>query len=77
MERNLTMKRLFAALLCCAVLCVALSACTRIPRPEESSTAEQTSSDTSETTEKAVGSELDTDANGFPNLPEDDHTKRY
>ena len=75
------MKKLFTALLCCAVLCALLSACTRLPRLEEGSTAEQTLSetpaDTSDTNEPNTGSEPNTDANGFPNDPEDGHSKRY
>lgn len=79
MERNL--KKLLAVLLLCTVLCTVLSACTRIPRPEEGSTESQTvteePSDTAKPTDGDETPDPETDANGFPNEAEDGYTKRY
>ena len=82
MERYLNIKRI-----ACGGLVLILSAllpvsCTYLPRPEELETvsgtvAESESVTTAETAAETDGEDVNTDADGFPNEPEDGHTKRY
>ena len=59
-----------------------LASCTYLPRPEETGTAndmqpEETDSTSAPETNDTESGQADTDADGFPNEPEDGHTKRY
>lgn len=78
MERHLTVLKKVLATVLAVLLCAAAVGCTKLPRSEQSSesgtsTAAQTETDYE--TEPAGGAV--TDENGFPNEPEDGHTKRY
>ena len=81
MERNLTVPKTALAVLLAALLCVA-SGCTKIPRSErvsENETSVSVPAETDNETDHKTDptGEEQTDENGFPNAPEDGHTKRY
>ena len=78
MERNLTVKKVIALALSAILLCAVLSGCTKLPRLEQatgSGTPATTQTETNTETDTASG--VETDDDGFPNQPEDGHTKRY
>lgn len=79
MERYLTVPKTVLATVLAALLCVSAVGCTKIPRPEsgfESGTStDAPTTETDHETDPASG--VETDENGFPNRPEDGHTKRY
>lgn len=82
MVRYLSVKRITYGALTLLLLALLLASCTYLPRPEETGTVSDTATETVEDTtspetEDADRGEVQTDANGFPNEPEDGHTKRY
>lgn len=82
MVRYLSVKRITYGALTLLLLALLLASCTYLPRPEETGTVSDTATETVEDTtspetEDADSGEVQTDANGFPNEPEDGHTKRY
>jgi hypothetical protein len=82
MERYLTVQKRILAMLLAVLLCVAAVGCTKIPRSEQgfesgTSTAAQTETDRGSDNETEPSGGAETDENGFPNEPEDGHTKRY
>lgn len=82
MVRYLSVKRIAYGALTLLLLALLLASCTYLPRPEETGTESDTATEevedaTSPETEDADRGEVQTDANGFPNEPEDGHTKRY
>ena len=82
MVRYLSVKRIAYGALTLLWSALLLASCTYLPRPEETGTESGTATEevegtTAPETEDADSGEAQTDANGFPNEPEDGHTKRY
>ena len=83
MVRYLSVKRIMIGALTLLLSVLLLVACTNLPRPEETGAASDTATGETESASASEGAdendsgELQTDASGFPNKPEDGHTKRY
>ena len=83
MVRYLSVKRITYGALTLLLLALLLASCTYLPRSEETGTVSDTATETvedttsPETSDETDSGEVQTDANGFPNEPEDGHTKRY
>ena len=83
MVRYLSVKRITYGALTLLLLALLLASCTYLPRPEETGTESDTATEavedttSPETSDETDSGEVQTDANGFPNEPEDGHTKSY